>query len=66
MCIEPPYCAKHLNWKVMPLLSWVAFNFPQMWCLGVSISVDEITIGFQGRNQYGCKITYKSEGGSYQ
>ena len=55
--IETPYHAKQPNWKVGPLLSWMNFIFLQMWCLGVSISVDKITIGFQGRHQDNSRIT---------
>ena len=42
------------------------FYFPLIWRLGVSIYVDKMKYGFQGRHKYKHGITYKAEGYGFQ
>ena len=64
--IEPPSKSKCPNWKVRPLLVWMNFIFPQVWNLGQEFSIDEITIGFQGKHADKRRITYKRAGDGFQ
>eukprot|EP00547_Thalassionema_nitzschioides_P014673 CAMPEP_0194238244 /NCGR_PEP_ID=MMETSP0158-20130606/5025_1 /TAXON_ID=33649 /ORGANISM="Thalassionema nitzschioides, Strain L26-B" /LENGTH=863 /DNA_ID=CAMNT_0038972445 /DNA_START=101 /DNA_END=2689 /DNA_ORIENTATION=- len=57
---------KYPNWKVRPLLTWMSFIFPLVWMLGVAISVDEMTMRFQGKHKDKKRITYKNEGDGFQ
>ena len=54
------------NWKVRPLLKWINHVGPQCYMPGKSISIDEMTMGFQGRHRDKKRITYKSEGDGFQ
>ena len=40
--------------------------FPLAWMLGVSISIDEMTMQFQGCHKDKKRITYKAEGDGFQ
>ena len=53
------------NYKVDPLLRWIQEISMQAWELGVDISTDEQTIGFQGRHINKLRITYKNEGDGF-
>ena len=37
-----------------------------LWVLSRSLSIDEQTVGFQGRGEGAVRITYKNEGDGYQ
>ena len=50
-CIPTPPRKIFPNWKVRPLLKWINHVGPQCYTPGKSISVDEMTMGFQGRHQ---------------
>ena len=54
------------NWKIRPLLKWMLFVFQLAWCLGAIFSVDEQTVGFQGKHADKLRITYKAEGDGFQ
>ena len=54
------------NWKVRPLLAWMNFIFPVVWLLGKAFSIDEMTMGFQGKHVDKRRITYKNEGDGFQ
>ena len=64
--IETPSKKKYPNWKVRPLLQWMKYVFPLIWILGVSFTINEMTIGFQGMHADKRKITYKAEGDGFQ
>ena len=64
--IEPPSKLKYPNWKIRPLLVWMNFIFPQVWNLGQEFSIDEMTIGFQGKHGDKRRITYKRAGDGFQ
>ena len=64
--IDIPSKSKFPNWKVRPLLTWMNYIFPQVWNLGQEISIDEMTIGFQGRHVDKRRITYKRAGDGFQ
>ena len=49
--IPIPKREKYPNWKVRPMLMWMNFIFPSAWLLGISIVINEMTMGFQGRHQ---------------
>ena len=40
--------------------------YPKDWLCGVTISIDEMTIGFKGMHIDKRRITYKNEGDSFQ
>ena len=42
------------------------FIFPQVWNLGQEFSIDEMTIGFQGKHADKRRITYKRAGDGFQ
>ena len=46
-----------------PILKWMNFIFRETWMLGISYSVDEMTMRFQGSHKEKIRITYK--GGGY-
>ena len=64
--ISTPSRKKYLNWKVRPLVQWMAYLFPLIWLLGACFSIDETKIGFQGMHVDKKRVTYKSEGGGFQ
>ena len=63
---KKPWSNLHLknikNWKVQPILMWMEFIFPIIWMLGVTFSVDEITMIFKGHHVEKINMTYKTEG----
>ena len=42
------------------------YIFPTAWLLGIALSIDEMTMGFQGRHVDKRRITYKTEGDGFQ
>ena len=64
--IETPSKLTMPNWKVKPFLDWMNYFYPMAWSLGGPFSVDEMTMGFQGRHQDKKRITYKAEGDGFQ
>lgn len=64
--IETPSKKKYPNWKVRPLIQWLNFINPKLWRLGKSFSVDEMTIGFQGKHADKLTIKYKRVGDGFQ
>ena len=52
--------------KLLPLLNWINKVGRLSWDLSMHISVDEQTIGFQGRHVDKRRITYKNEGDGFQ
>ena len=64
--IEPPSKLQYPNWKVRPLLVWMNSILPQVWNLGPEFSINEMTIGFQGKQGDKRRITYKRAGDGFQ
>ena len=64
--IETPSKDAVPNWKVKPFLEWMNYFYPTVWSLGGPFSVDEMTMGFQGRHGDKKRITYKAEGDGFQ
>ena len=64
--IPLPPREKYPNWKVRPVLQWMNYIFPTAWLLGIALSIDEMTMGFQGRHVDKRRITYKTEGDGFQ
>lgn len=64
--ITTPKRELYPNWKIRPLLTWMNWIFPTAWLLGMALSVDEMTMGFQGRHPDKKRITYKAEGDGFQ
>eukprot|EP01048_Picozoa_sp_COSAG05_P021918 COSAG05_NODE_4189_length_1630_cov_6.087524_1_plen_446_part_10 len=58
--------AKKPLFKAELLLTAIAKTFREYWCTGQRVSVDEQTIGFQGRHFAKLRITYKNEGDGFQ
>ena len=52
--------------KVLPIINWLNKVGKLSWQLGPDLSVDEQTIGFQGRHADKLRITYKAEGDGFQ
>ena len=53
-------------YKLEPLLSDMRLKMEAYWNLGKSFSVDEMTVGFQGRCRFKQRITFKTEGDGFQ
>jgi hypothetical protein len=51
---------------VAPLVDFVNKIGPKAWDMGPNVSLDEETIGFQGRHADKLRITYKAEGDGFQ
>ena len=64
--IALPSRMEYPNWKVRPLIKWLNFICPQAWKLAEAISIDEMTIGFEGNHRDKKRITYKTEGDGFQ
>ena len=64
--IKLPPRDKWPNWKVRPLIKWMNFVFPLVWSIGVSFSIDEMTMRFKGKHKDKRRITYKAEGDGFQ
>ena len=60
--ISTPPRRKYPNWKIRPLMTWMNYIFPKAWLLGIAVSIDEMTMGFQGMHQDKKRVTYKAEG----
>ena len=57
---------KNPLWKVQRLLDELNENASTMWIPGKWLSIDEQTLGFQGRSGLKLRISYKKEGGRFQ
>jgi hypothetical protein len=64
--ILPPSRKTNTNFKVDPFLTWIWAVGVTAWSLGRTFSIDEQTIGFQGKHQDKQGITYKKEGDRFQ
>ena len=68
-CVNPLYPTPpretHPNWKVQPLLKHMLDVSKKAMVMGRNLSVDEQTIGFQGRHKDKQRITYKKEGDGF-
>jgi hypothetical protein len=64
--IDPPCRKKAPLFKVRPLIKWLNYIGQSSVKLGMHASVDEQTIGFQGRHADKLRITYKAEGDGFQ
>lgn len=69
-CQDPRHVTPDRNknplFKVAMIVKWI--NEVGRYCvdLGENVSIDEQTIGFQGRHQHKLRITYKKEGDGFQ
>jgi hypothetical protein len=57
---------KNPLWKVQRLLDELNENASTMWIPGKWLSIDEQTLGFQGRSELKLRISYKKEGDGFQ
>jgi len=57
---------KNPLWKVQHLLDKLNENARRMWIPGKWVSIDEQTLGFQGRSGIKLRISYKKEGDGFQ
>ena len=64
--VEPPNRQTCPNWKVRPILTWMNTIYPIVWMVGLSISVDEMTMRFKGKHPDKLRVTYKNEGDGFQ
>ena len=68
-CVDPSYPTPprdtHPNWKVHPFLKHMLEVSKKGMIMGRNLSVDEQTIGFQGRHKDKQRITYKKEGDGF-
>jgi Transposase IS4 len=64
--IDPPNRKKVPLFKVAPLIKWINHVGKAAGKLGMHASVDEQTIGFQGRHADKLRISYKAEGDGFQ
>jgi Transposase IS4 len=62
----PPNRKTHPLNKVSPVLKWMNFIGKNSVRLGMNCSVDEQTVGFQGKHQDKLRVTYKVEGDGFQ
>ena len=53
-------------WKIKKILDYMNVMCPEAWLLSEWISIDEQTIGFQGRHADKMRISYKREGDGFQ
>ncbi len=58
--------AKNPLWKVQRFLDKLNDNAAKMWIPGKRLSIDEQTLGFQGRSGIKLLISYKNEGDGFQ
>jgi hypothetical protein len=68
-CVADPLVLAAANkplQKIEPLLKQILKRSKELWDLGPVISIDEQTIGFQGRSAHAQRINYKSEGDGFQ
>jgi hypothetical protein len=69
-CCEPTYTkpdkTKYPNYKVEPLLKHAMEVSKKAVILGRNLSVDEQTMGFQGKHEDKMRISYKNEGDGFQ
>ena len=61
--IKTPPKTKSPDWRVQPLLMSIEFIFSLIWMLGVTISIDKMTMRFKGHHVDKKMMMYKSEGG---
>lgn len=65
LAISIPCRLTYSNWKVRPLIKWMNYIYPRAWMLVETISIDEMTIGFQGMHRDKKRISYKTEGDGF-
>jgi hypothetical protein len=65
LLILPPSRRTNPNFKVDHFLNWIRTVGMTAWNLGQTFSIDEQTIGFQGKHQDKLRITYKKEGDGF-
>ena len=53
-------------WRTRPLMDRIWEVNEKHWTLSRHVSIDEQTLGFQGRGEGAVRITYKNEGDGYQ
>eukprot|EP01048_Picozoa_sp_COSAG05_P016972 COSAG05_NODE_2256_length_3329_cov_2.630031_4_plen_225_part_00 len=61
-----PTHSKAVMFKVQPLMEMLLECCKKYWTSGEWVSIDEQTIGFQGRHKAKLRITYKAEGDGFQ
>jgi len=61
-----PSITKDKMWRTRPLLDLLSETSAKIWDLSWAVSMDEQTIGFQGRGDGAVRITYKNEGDGFQ
>ena len=64
--VKPLPKTKISNWEVQPILMWMEFIFPLIWMLGVTFSMDEMTMCFKGHHTEIIRIMDKAKGGELQ
>ena len=64
--VPTPSKKSHPNFKVDNFLRHIDTSSREGWLLGENVSIDEQTIGFQGRHADKQRITYKKEGDGFQ
>jgi hypothetical protein len=64
--ISPPSRKTNPNFKVDAFLSWIRTVAVTAWTLGKTFSINEQTIGFQGKHKDKLQITYKKGGDGFQ
>ena len=68
--VDPRYATPprttHPNWKVDPMLKHAMIVCKKAMHIGKFISIDEQTIGFQGRHADKIRVTYKNAGDGFQ
>jgi Transposase IS4 len=62
----PPCRKSNPLFKVSQVVKWINYIGPKSVDLGEAISIDEQTVGFQGRHADKRRITYKAEGDGFQ
>ena len=63
---DPPDRKKHPLFKVQRIVNWINFLGQKVVLMGMHCSVDEQTIGFQGRHGDKMRITFKKVGDGFQ
>ena len=61
-----PAVTKDVLWRTRPMLDQIKKVNQKIWNLSHKVSIDEQTVGFQGRGYGAVRITYKNEGDGFQ